>query len=42
MNGNNDGKNIAYTHLGLGLHMDLMFVFFFSFRASINDEFSNI
>jgi len=25
INGNNDGKNIAYTDLDLGLHMDLMY-----------------
>ena len=31
VNGNNDGKNIAYTDLDLGLHMDLLYVFFFFF-----------
>ena len=27
VNGNNDGKNIAYTNLELGLHMDLLYIF---------------
>ena len=27
VNGNNDGKNIAYTDLELGLHMDLLWLF---------------
>ena len=33
VNGNNDGKNIAYTNLELGLHMDLLY--FFSFLLSV-------
>jgi gamma-butyrobetaine dioxygenase len=31
VNGNNDGKNIAYTNLELGLHMDLLYFIFFPF-----------
>ena len=32
VNGNNDGKNIAYTNLDLGLHMDILYFFPLSFQ----------
>jgi gamma-butyrobetaine dioxygenase len=31
VNGNNGGRNIAYTNLELGLHMDLLYISFFLF-----------
>ena len=45
VNGNNDGKNIAYTNLELGLHMDLLYVSPFSFflcGVNYNVDISNI
>ena len=34
VNGNNDGKNIAYTNLELGLHMDLLYFYLPFFSVS--------
>jgi len=35
VNGNSDNQNIAYTDLDLGLHMDLLYVFFLSLFPAV-------